>query len=339
MRACWCLSEASNVLATERICQGRCHRERISSPVKMLEISPNYVEFHNVRFGKVRMAPCAGETHAPVWFAGNRPLKRSTGQYPHALQVYVQLLHVTNQLSTTVDASIRVSASARYTVHPKNLRLKPGQSCEVEVKLKLIKYAALEKGIVHGQRDTFHIKTQLSDQQFSATFFLDASLGSGHKHESGPMAELDPLGGDHQGLHGLRSRGSPPASRRSPVKLQTVPEAEVQQVASEHKVRHIILLSRGISVLQTTVSSSMTRLMPVNVLQGHNSRSASPKPLPAFIKLQAPASPPSPAGQRLGVKRIEVCPFRESTHHFCHLLLTVILGAGFIPCKKSGTAA
>jgi hypothetical protein len=109
------------------------------------------------------------------------------------------VLTVTNHLSTTVDASIRAGSSERWTVCPCKLRLKPKQSCEVELKLKVVKFAQVDKAVVQGQRDVFHIKTQLTDQQFHATFFLESSLGSSEcqrRLADERPAELDPISGD-----------------------------------------------------------------------------------------------------------------------------------------------
>lgn len=125
----------------------------------------------------------------------------------HALQAYVKVLTVTNQLSTTVEASIRAGSSDRWSVHPFKLRLKPKQSCEVELKLKVVKFAQIDKAVVQGQRDTFHIKTQLSDQQFYATFCLDPSLASSEPQRQAALdkpAELDPLGGTDPQLQECR---------------------------------------------------------------------------------------------------------------------------------------
>ena len=136
-----------------------------------------------------------------------------TSNHSQALQVQVKVLTVTNNLSTTVEASIRAGSSDRWSLHPFKLRLKPKQSCEVELKLKVVKFAQIDKAVVQGQRDTFHIKTQLSDQQFYATFFFDPSSGSTEVQRQPVIeqpAELDPLGGsdprDRQ-MHGRSRQG------------------------------------------------------------------------------------------------------------------------------------
>jgi hypothetical protein len=108
------------------------------------------------------------------------------------------VLTITNSLATTVEASIRAGSSDRWSVHPFKLRLKPKQSCEVELKLKVLRFGQVDKAVVQGQRDTFHLRTQLSDQQFQATFFLDPSLGSSDpaRHPSADKrSELDSPGG------------------------------------------------------------------------------------------------------------------------------------------------
>lgn len=166
----------------------------------MLEISPNQIELRGVKIGKVISLPVCSFTVQPT--------RRSTFDHSRTLQVYVKVLTVINQLSTTVEASIRAGSADRWSVHPFKLRLKPKQSCEVEVKLKVVKFAQIDKAVIQGQRDTFHIKTQLSDQQFHATFFLDRSLGSNETQRHPPddkPAELDPLGGGDQ-VHGRSGR-------------------------------------------------------------------------------------------------------------------------------------
>ena len=92
------------------------------------------------------------------------------------VQAVSKVLAITNNLSTTVEASIRPGSSDRYTVHPQQVRLKPGQCTEVEVKLKVVRFAQIEKAVEQGQRDSFHIKTPYFDQKFSAVFFLSPQM-------------------------------------------------------------------------------------------------------------------------------------------------------------------
>lgn len=57
-------------------------------------------------------------------------------------------------------------------------------------------------------------------------------------------------------------------------------------------------------------------MIHVLVLQGHRSRTNSPEePKKPSIRLQAPASPPSPVGPRHGRSVSKVCPFCGSTAH------------------------
>lgn len=92
------------------------------------------------------------------------------------MQVYSQVIAITNRSTTSVEASIRPSSSDRYSVHPKQLKLKAGQSCDVEVRLKVTRFGQTEKAVHQGQRDAIHLKTpHFADQQFYVQFFLDRS--------------------------------------------------------------------------------------------------------------------------------------------------------------------
>lgn len=101
------------------------------------------------------------------------------------MQVQSQVVAVTNRLSSTVEASLRPGSSDRYTVHPQQLRLRPGQTAEVELKLKVTRFAQAEKAVEHGHRDLLHVKTPYFDQKFPVTFFLSRSvLKAGAPHAS-----------------------------------------------------------------------------------------------------------------------------------------------------------
>lgn len=92
------------------------------------------------------------------------------------MQVYSKLLAITNRSNTLIEAVIRPSSSDRYSVHPKQLKLKGGQTCDVELRLKVTRFAQTEKAVHQGQRDAIHIKTlHFADQQFYVYFFLDPS--------------------------------------------------------------------------------------------------------------------------------------------------------------------
>ena len=73
-------------------------------------------------------------------------------------QAYSQTVTISNNLGATVDASIRCGSSDRYTVVPTSFSLKPGHSCNLEVCLRVLKYAQKKKAAEQGQRDVFHIK-------------------------------------------------------------------------------------------------------------------------------------------------------------------------------------
>ena len=101
------------------------------------------------------------------------------------MQVQSQIIAVTNRLASTVEASLRPGSSERYTVHPQQLRLRPGQTAEVELKLKVTRFAQAEKAAEHGHRDLLHVKTPYFDQKFPITFFLSRSvLKGGAAHTS-----------------------------------------------------------------------------------------------------------------------------------------------------------
>lgn len=65
---------------------------------------------------------------------------------------------ITNTLGASVEATIRPGSPERYVVSPSNIWLKPGESVDIEICLKLLKYAHVKKAVSQGQRDIFHIK-------------------------------------------------------------------------------------------------------------------------------------------------------------------------------------
>ena len=76
------------------------------------------------------------------------------------LQTYTQVITITNNLRASVEASIRCGSTDRYSVTPAKLYLKPGQSCDVEVKLQVLRFAQKKKAAEQGQKDYFHIKVK-----------------------------------------------------------------------------------------------------------------------------------------------------------------------------------
>jgi hypothetical protein len=107
------------------------------------------------------------------------------------VQVQTKVITIKNRVSSTVEASLRPGSSDRYTVHPQQIRLKPGQSEEVEIKLKVTRFPQAEKAVEQGQRDVFHIKTPFFDQKFAATFYLSPQVlqhaASGHQVRRQPQ--------------------------------------------------------------------------------------------------------------------------------------------------------
>eukprot|EP00884_Botryococcus_braunii_P004169 jgi/Botrbrau1/13753/Bobra.0056s0010.1 len=104
-------------------------------------------------------------------------------------QTYVQTVTVTNNLGATVEATIRAGAPDRYTVFPASLALKPGKSIDIDVKLRILKFAQKKKASEQGVRDIFHIKAQYFDQKFYSTFFLapgEAAPGGGDARQPEP---------------------------------------------------------------------------------------------------------------------------------------------------------
>jgi hypothetical protein len=73
-------------------------------------------------------------------------------------QVYTASLVLTNNLKGSVEASVRPSASDRLTVVPASFRLGPGESTELSVKLRVLRFGNKAKAVDQGQRDVLHIK-------------------------------------------------------------------------------------------------------------------------------------------------------------------------------------
>ena len=77
------------------------------------------------------------------------------------LQNYTQVVTITNNLRASVEPSIRCGTTDRYVVTPANIYLKPVQSCGIEVKLQVQRFAQKRKAAEQGQKDYFHIKVCL----------------------------------------------------------------------------------------------------------------------------------------------------------------------------------
>jgi len=75
---------------------------------------------------------------------------------------------IRNNLNATVDISLRPGSVDRYTVVPEQVQIKPGELSNIEIKLKIIRYAHIKKATTQGQRDIFHIKVLRVNWCFSA---------------------------------------------------------------------------------------------------------------------------------------------------------------------------
>ena len=74
------------------------------------------------------------------------------------MQAYCQTVTISNPSRATVEATLRAGSSDRWNVSPTELVLKPQQSIDVDVRLRVLKFAQKQKAIQQGQRDIFHIK-------------------------------------------------------------------------------------------------------------------------------------------------------------------------------------
>lgn len=74
------------------------------------------------------------------------------------LQAYAQNVTLTNTSKSTVEATVRAGSAERYQVQPSAFRLKPGESVQLQVQLKLLRFAHTKRAEEAGQKDVFHIK-------------------------------------------------------------------------------------------------------------------------------------------------------------------------------------
>ncbi len=84
------------------------------------------------------------------------------------LQVYCQTVTITNPSKATVEATLRAGSSDRYTISPTQLVLRPHQSIDIDVRLRILRYAQKQKAVQQGQRDIFHIKVCKSSGEYIA---------------------------------------------------------------------------------------------------------------------------------------------------------------------------
>ena len=74
--------------------------------------------------------------------------------------MYTGTVSIRNNLNAAVDLTLRAGSADRYVICPAQLRIKPGDTDNVEIRLKILKYASLKKAMSVGQRDIFHIKVR-----------------------------------------------------------------------------------------------------------------------------------------------------------------------------------
>lgn len=74
------------------------------------------------------------------------------------IQVYCQVVTIHNNLNATIEASLRPGSPERWTLTPVSILLPPKQSVDVQLRLRVLRFAQRRKAQEHGQRDVFHIK-------------------------------------------------------------------------------------------------------------------------------------------------------------------------------------
>ena len=74
------------------------------------------------------------------------------------MQAYCQTVTIANPTRATVEATLRAGSSDRYTVTPTKIVIKPQHSIDVDVRLRVLRFAQKHKAVQQGQRDIFHIK-------------------------------------------------------------------------------------------------------------------------------------------------------------------------------------
>ncbi len=93
-------------------------------------------------------------------------------------QAYRQNVTIRNTLNSHVEATLRAGSHERWTLSQQHISLKPQQSVDVQLQLKVLRFAQRRKALTQGQRDVFHISAPYFEQKWHATFFLAASDGN-----------------------------------------------------------------------------------------------------------------------------------------------------------------
>ena len=76
-----------------------------------------------------------------------------------------------------MEATLRAGSHERWTLSQQHISLKPQQSVDVQLQLRVLRFAQRRKALTQGQRDVFHISAPYFEQKWHATFFLAASDG------------------------------------------------------------------------------------------------------------------------------------------------------------------
>jgi hypothetical protein len=82
-------------------------------------------------------------------------------------------VRVTNSTRASVEGDVKASSSDRYSITPSSFRLRPGESAELTVSLRLDpKFAQRRKAIDSGQRDAILIKVSRIPRSWKGTVNL-----------------------------------------------------------------------------------------------------------------------------------------------------------------------
>ena len=176
-----------------------------------------------------------GSPGTPAWHS----LLLTQAMRNGALQTVSKVVSITNNLSTTVEASIRAGSSDRYTVHPQQVKLKPGQSSDVEVRLKVVRFAQTEKAVTQGQRDSFHIKAPFFDQKFSAIFFLSPQHLPATQGQQKPRAAVKTSDADTAAPQAQHKQPAPAtAPQQHGNDARTIPATPERAPKAQHVAEH-----------------------------------------------------------------------------------------------------
>ena len=72
------------------------------------------------------------------------------------------MVTIENRLNASVEATLRVGSPERWSLSPTSIILAPGQSVDVRLHLRVLRFAQRRKATETGQRDVFHIKVRLA---------------------------------------------------------------------------------------------------------------------------------------------------------------------------------